>query len=310
MHDVVIVGAGPAGLSAALVLGRCRRDVVVIDSGKPRNARSLRANGFLTRDGTPPEELRRKGRAEVEKYGVRLFDGEVTDARQVAGGTFAVTAKIAAGRAGGGAESSVFNTRKLLLATGLIDCVPAIEGFDTFYGVSVHHCPYCDGWEHRGQRLVAYGKGDKAVGLAISLRTWSERVVACTDGEPARDELREQAARVGVTICEEPVRCLEGDSGRLTRVVFGDGTALACDAVFFNTGQLQRSGLPQILGCAFKEDGGVRTTDRQCTEIPGLYLAGDADKDVQFVVVAAAEGAVAAVAINRELQDECCLPEP
>jgi thioredoxin reductase len=172
------------------------------------------------------------------------------------------------------------------------------------YGSSVHHCPYCDGWEHRGERLAAYGKGRAAVGLALSLRTWSDRVVACCDGERLSEEDRALAERNEIGVREDGVVRLEGDDGELRRIHFERGAPLECDALFFNTGQVQRSDLPRRLGCSFKDDGGVRTSDRQCTDVPGLYLAGDADKDVQFVIVAAAEGATAAVAMNRELQDE------
>ncbi len=194
--------------------------------------------------------------------------------------------------------------RKLLVATGMRDHVPRIDGLEPLYGISVHHCPYCDGWEHRDKRLAAYGEGDAALGLACSLRTWSPRITACTIGGAIDEEMRARAARLGIDVREEPVTRLEGEGGLLRRIHFDSAAPLDCDALFFNTGQAQRSDLPRLLGCDFKSDGGVATNDRQCTGVPGLYLAGDADRDVQFSIVAAAEGAVAATAINRELQDE------
>lgn len=281
-------------MSAALVLGRCRRDVVLIDAGQGRNHRASTVNGFFTRDGTPPRELRALGRAELARYGVKIRDATATDARRTPQGAFRVTLDA----------DTVIQSRKLLLATGMSDLLPAIEGIDDFYGSSVHHCPYCDGWEHRDQRIVAYGKGDAAIGLALSLLTWSRKVIACTDGEAPLQEKRDLAARNRVTWREERVVRLEGEGAQLRRVVFASGPALECDALFFNTGQVQRSALPSMLNCGFKEDGGVHTNDRQCTGVRGLYLAGDADREVQFAIVAAAEGATAAVAINRELQDE------
>lgn len=146
--DVAIIGGGPAGLSAALVLGRSRRSVVVIDDGHPRNARSHAVHGFLTRDGAPPEELRRLARAELEPYAVKLVDETVEDARHE-GARFHVVTKSGAS----------FVTRKLLLATGIKDCVPKIKGIDALYGSSVVQCAYCDGWEFRDQPLAAYGGG-------------------------------------------------------------------------------------------------------------------------------------------------------
>jgi thioredoxin reductase len=309
MYDVIIIGGGPAGLSAALILGRSRRRVVVIDSGRQRNIRSQQMNGFLSRDGIPPAEFLAAARSDVARYGVRIIDGMVRQAEPWREGMFRV--RYARFPADGGTRgvtpsgvSRIITSRKLLLATGIRDTLPEIAGVDEFYGTSVHHCPYCDGWEHRDKHLVAYGKGDAAIGLALALRTWSRRVTACTDGKATSSDCRLRAAARGVTVCRRRVARLEGDEGKLQRIVLADGTALRCDALFFNTDQAQRSEIPRRLGCKFKKDGGVCTDDRQCTGVTGVYLAGDADKDVQFVIVAAAEGARAAVSINRDLQDE------
>jgi len=292
MLDALIIGGGPAGLSAALVLGRCRRSVLVVDAGQQRNRRSEAMNGYLTRDGIPPSEFLLQARSEVARYGVEKRACAAIDARRERDGSFTVELE--------GGET--LRARTLLLATGVRDALPAIEGLDSLYGTSVHHCPYCDGWQHRDRRLVAYGSGDASVGLALTLRTWSEHVTACSAGDAPTSEFRGHAERNGIGLRESQVVRLEAQAGVLHRVVFADGTTLECDALFFNTAQAQRSDLPRRLGCTFKEDGGVRTDDRQCTGIPGLYLAGDAEKEVQFVIVAAAEGAVAATAINRELQ--------
>lgn len=300
MHDAIIVGGGPAGLSAALVLGRCRRDVLVIDSGRPRNRHAREIHNYLTRDCTPPADFLRSAHHDLERYGVRVVTGEATNARAGSGGAFAVTYRESAGESG----PRLVRGRKLLLATGMRDRLPQVEGIETFYGSSVHHCPYCDGYEHRDQRLVAYGVGDHAVGLALALHTWSRRITACTEGVPVRAELAARAAAAGITIRTERVARLTGENGRLTCVEFVDGTDLPCDALFFNTGQVQRSDLPRLLGCRFKQDGGVETTDRQCAGVRGLYVAGDADREVEFVIVAAAQGATAGVAINGELLRE------
>lgn len=294
MLDVIIIGGGPAGLSAALILARCRRKIIVIDSGLGRNRFAQEMHGFLTRDCIPPSEFLSLARRDLDRYSVRCVQEHVETAVAEPDGTFTVRLK----------SGEIITSRKLLLATGVRDLLPKLEGFDEFYGRSVHHCPYCDGYEHRDQHIVAYGKGNDAIGLALALRTWSERITACTDATPADDKHLELAKRNSISVRDEPVLRLLGANGQLQKIEFANGALLACDSLFFNTSQAQRSDLPRRLGCRFEKNGGVETSDRQCTTIPGLYLAGDADKEVQFVIVAAAQGATAAVGINHELQNE------
>lgn len=309
MYDVIIVGGGPAGLSAALILGRCRRRVIVCDAGNPRNRAAQELHGFLSRDGIDPLELLRLGRGEIERYGVEFRSTDVTDASYTPGEGFTATL----------ADGTQVRGRRMLLATGVRDKLPKIEGIEEFYGSGVHHCPYCDGWEHRDEHLVAYGRGKPGIGLGLSLRTWSDRVTVCTDGTRISRQEHELLAKHGIGVRTERVVRLEGSTSavavsagasrrggvrRLERVILASGAPVECGALFFNTGQYQRSGLPARLGCEFRPNGSVRTDRNQRTCVPGLYLAGDADKDVQFVVVAAGEGATAAVAINHELQEE------
>jgi thioredoxin reductase len=197
-----------------------------------------------------------------------------------------------------------FLSRKLLLATGVRDVLPAIDGAEKYYGHGVYHCPYCDGWEHRDGRLVAYGHGRAAVGLALALRTWSSSVTACTGGKRVGPGDRARLEGNGIAIRTDRIARLDGSRASLRRIVFEAGPPLPCDALFFNTDQLQHSELPAMLGCETTGNRQIRTYEKQRTSVPGLFLAGDADGEVQFVIVAAAEGARAAVAINRELQDE------
>jgi thioredoxin reductase len=296
MYDVIIVGAGPAGLSAALMLGRCRRRVLVCDNGRPRNAASHAMHGYLTRDGIPPRDFLSLGRTQLQQYEtVQLIDVEVVAAACDPRNCFGVT--LATGQR--------HVARKLLLATGVIDHVPRIPGFAELYGRSVFHCPYCDGWEIRDAPWAVYGKGERAYGLALELTTWTRDIVVCTDGPSELDDRqRSRLERVGIGIREEPIARLEGAGGVLARVVFESGDPLPRRALFFTTGQEQRSELAFAFGCEFNDKGTVRTGKYEATQVPGLYVAGDASRAVQWVVVAAAEGAEAAFAINTDLLRE------
>jgi thioredoxin reductase len=293
--DCIIVGAGPAGLSAALILGRCRRNVVVCDAGRPRNAASHAMHGFLSRDGIRPSEFLRIGREQLGQYAtVELRDVEVTDAKCATDG-FEVTL----------GDGGLLRSRKLLLATGVVDRIPDIEGIASLYGRSVFHCPYCDGWEVRDRPIAVYGRGEQGLALALELTVWSRDLVLCTNGPSGLDEADLRRLKLhGIDVRDERILRLEGADGMLECVAFADGSRLARRALFFSTGNYQRSPLPSKLGCDFTQKGAVRTGRYEITQIPGLYVAGDASEAVQLAIVAAAEGAGAAFAINTALLKE------
>lgn len=296
MYDVVIVGAGPAGLSAALILGRARRRVLVCDTGKPRNGVSHAMHGYLSRDGVPPLEFLRIGREQLAQYDtIELRKVEVTAARCESDARFRVDL----------AEGESIQARKLLIATGVTDNVPELPGFRELYGSSVFHCPYCDGWEFRDQPIAIYGRGARGYGLALELTGWSRNLTLCTDGPcEIEGEALARLTRLDIGVRENRVERLDGRDGALERVVFANGDSLAVKALFFTTGQRQQSELAISLGCHLNEKGTVRTGKYETTHLPGLYVAGDASRDVQWVVVAAAEGAEAAFAINTDLLKE------
>jgi thioredoxin reductase len=295
MFDCIIVGAGPAGLSAALILGRCRRRVLVCDAGRPRNYASHELHGFLSRDGISPAELLKVGREQLGRYAsVELREIEVVNAK-CESDTFEVTL----------ADGNSVRSRKLLLATGVVDRIPEIEGLREMYGRSVFHCPYCDGWERRDQPIAVYGSGEHGLGLALELTVWGRDLVLCTNGPSGLEEKDLKRLRLhGIEVREEPIARLEGDDGMLREIVFTSGERLRRDALFFSTGNYQRSELPLKLGCDFTEKGAVQTGKYEITARPGLYVAGDASEAVQLAIIAAAEGASAAFAINTDLLKE------
>lgn len=293
--DVVIVGGGPAGLSAALVLGRARRRVVLFDHGRYRNAASRRMHGYLSRDGIRPAALLAIGRREIEAYGVTLRSEEVR--RVTKHGRRGFRVELVRGRP--------VVARKILLATGVVDRIPPIPGIESFYGTSVHHCPYCDGWEWRDRRVGVYGHGATGAGLAHSLLTWSRDVTLFTDGPSRLSASEREGLRArGVAIVRNRILGLEGMGGFLRRVALRGREPIERDTLFFSTGNDQSCDLAVRLGCRLTTKQAIHTNRRERTNVPGVYVAGDASWDVQFVVVAAAEGAKAGVAINRELQAE------
>src|SRR4051794_3629307 len=293
--DVVIVGGGPAGLSAALMLGRCRRRVLVCDSGHPRNEASHAMHGFISRDGMPPAEFLRIARDELNTYETVALRKVTVSSAECQDGGFVTTLET----------GEQLRSRKLLIATGVRDHVPSLEGIQELYGRSVFHCPYCDGWEVRNQPIAIYGNGARGVGLSLELTAWSRDLVLCTGG-PAQFDANDRArlSRNGIEVRESRVKSLDGRNGILERIVFEEGEPLARRAMFFTAGQFQRSPLAIRLGCEFNDKGTVRTGPYESTNLPGLYVAGDASRAVQWVIVAAAEGAEAAFAINTDLIKE------
>jgi thioredoxin reductase len=292
--DVVVVGGGPAGLSAALVLGRARLRVALVDAGTPRNARAREMHAFLGRDGVPPQDLLQAGREEVARYDVRFHAAEATAAHREAHG-FRVEL----------ADGTRLRGRRLLLATGVVDPLPRLEGIEELYGISVHHCPFCDGWEHRDERLAIYGRGGAGARFAVKLTRWSPDVVLLTGG-PSRLRLAERQLldQLAIPVRSEPIARLEGRHGRLRRVVFAEGEPLERDALFFGARPQQRCDLASRLGCRFTGKGMVHANHLQETGVAGLYVAGDAARDVQLAIVAAAEGAKAGVGIVADLERE------
>jgi thioredoxin reductase len=295
MFDVVIVGAGPAGLSAALVLGRACRNVLLYDNETPRNWASKAIYGFLTRDGMAPADFREAARAELQRYpNICRARAEVSDAKKLADGTF----EIRAGR-------RAVNSRKLLLATGVRDELPAIPGLESFFGTSVFQCPYCDGWELRGARIAVYGKARSALEIARSLTGWTDDIALCTNGRAGlsdSDKLR--LRRNNVRLFEQPITALRGVGGKLEAIEFQGGATLERSALFFDTACRGRSRLAESLGCQFNRRGGIRCGQYEATSVAGVFVAGNIIKDVQLSIVAAGEGARAAFGINRALTRE------
>jgi len=293
--EVVIVGAGPAGLSAALILGRCCRRVLVCDRGTPRSWASHAMHAYLSRDGIPPAEFRDIALSELKRYPtVSVRDEAVVSVERTARNGFAV----------GLENGDAVETRKLLLATGVLDELPPLPDVEQYFGISVFPCPYCDGWEYRGAPIAVFGEGKRGFEMARAMTAWTRDIVLCTHGVALPDARRSALEANGVVVENSKILRLEGQGGQLERIHFEGGRSVARTALFFDLPCHSQSRLAQTLGCQFTPTGGVRCGRYEATSVPGVFVAGNILRDVQLSIVAAAEGARAAFGINRALTRE------
>ncbi len=300
MHDVIVVGGGIAGLSAALVLGRARRDVMVLDAGHPRNEPAAAAHGFVTRDGTPPLELVRIAREELAEYpNVKIRDGLASHVSND-GSSFSLTLD-------GGEDLAA---RKLVLASGVNDTLPGVPGLAELWGKGVYHCPYCHAWEVRERPLAVLGSANAFLRVAL-LRGWRGQLSLLTNGEPIDPAETAKIEALAVSVDERAIaRFVRSGTEEDVAVVFEDGSEAIVAGVFVATDQEQRSGLPEELGCALAPMPPMNSrfvvVDPVSgeTTVPGVYAAGDMTGPMQSLVLAAASGARAAYRLNHALAVE------
>jgi thioredoxin reductase len=290
-YDVAVVGGGAAGLSAALVLGRARRRVAVVDAGSPRNGPAAHMHGFLSRDGMPPADLLAAARAEVRSYGVELVDDRVVEI------TEGFTLRLA--------EGHPVTARRLLLATGAVDELPDIPGARERWGRDFLHCPYCHGWEVRDQPIGVLGTGPGSVDYAHLLRQWSDDVVFFAHSCPVTPEERATLAARGIEVVDGRVAQLSVVGDRLDAVQLADGRVFPRAAVFIRPAlRAHEDGLLEALGCELDEGGLVRVDVTGRTSVPGVWVAGNVANPRAQVITAAGEGSAAAIAINADLVEE------
>lgn len=290
-HDVVIIGAGAAGLSAALVLARAQANVLLIDAGEPRNAAATHMHGFISRDGIPPAEFLEMGRREVAGYGGIILSASVQaiDARD--DGYFTVTL----------GDSTVKTARALLVATGLTDELPHVPGLRDRWGTLVHHCPYCHGFEVLNQKIAVIGGPMREMSLrqAGLLRRFTDDVTFVTNGVELTPVDRHRLTSFEVRVVDGTVSHLLGRPGTLDGVALIDGTTIECEAAFIAPRQQPNDGLLRSLGCEINPDAGLVATDEfGQTSVPGVWAAGNVVTPSAQVITAAGAGSASAIAIN------------
>jgi len=288
-YDVVVIGGGAAGLNAALVLGRARRRVAVVDAGEPRNAPAEHMHGFLSRDGMPPGDLLAAGRAEVLGYGVSLVNGRVAAIEP----GFVV-------RLDGG---ELLRARRVLVATGLRDELPQIPGIEQRWGRDVLHCPYCHGWEVRDQAIGVLAAGERSVHQALLVKQWSDDVVFFANAYALAAEDRRRLDVRGIPVVEGTVSGLVADGGRLRGVELDGGRVIERAALFVAPRFVPIDGLLRALGCTVA-DGLVQVDAFGRTTVDGVWAAGNVVTPMASVIMAAAAGAAAAMVINGDLVAE------
>ncbi|HEX7189968.1 MAG TPA: NAD(P)/FAD-dependent oxidoreductase [Thermoanaerobaculia bacterium] len=291
-YDAIIVGAGPAGLTCAIFLARYRRRVLVADSGQPRNAASRGIHGFIGHHSIPPAELLARGRQEARDFGAEISDCTVEGIERV-GDVFEATT-----------TAGTFTARRIVLAYGVRDELPDIPNIRDYYGVSLFHCPDCDGYECSDKRIGIVGSGKSAAGLALKLLQWSCDLTIFMHGKP-RDFDKEMTSKLlaeQITLKDERILALEGEGGRVTTVVLDSGERVPADALFFNVGCTRQCRLAEDLGCEVSsETPNVTVDEYRQTTVEGVYAIGDLVAGAQLVITSAADGAIAAIAINKSL---------
>ena len=301
VYDCIVIGAGPAGLSASLFLARYLRKTLTFHHNSPRNEYAHGVHGFLGHHGIRPSELLARGRDEVTSHGGLIIEACVNAVEQVSADCFRVSAGP------DGTDTKVFEAKRVLLATGLRDLTPDCPGFREFYGSTVFHCPDCDGYEVTDKRVAVLARGKNTAAFTAHLLTWTMQLTFLTDRREIADSDLAALAKFDVPIRRESVVALEGDESKrqVRRVLFSEGEPLECDALFFNLGTELASNFHETLGCRLDDESGLVWVDKtQKTSVDGVYAAGDITPHSQLAVVAAAEGAMAAIHMHKSLIPE------
>ena len=295
IYDVVIIGGSYSGLSAALALGRSLRSVLIVDGGTPCNWQTPHSHNFITQDGEKPLVIAQKAKEQVLNYkNVHFIEDFALIGKKTASG-FEISTE----------RGKTFCARKLLFATGIKDSMPDIDGFSECWGISAIHCPYCHGYEFRGEKTAIMANGDDAFHLASLVHNLTDELCILTQGTPDfTDDQHHKLKTHNINIIEAPVQKVAHTNGKLNRVVLEDGTSLELKAMYARLPFEQHSSIPLKLGCSLTETGYLEVDQFQKTGVPGIYACGDNTSRMRSVSYAVATGSIAGAMLNHELTQE------
>lgn len=296
--DVIIIGGGAAGLNAALVLGRARRKVLVIDEEMPRNRVTRESHGFLSRDGISPSEFRRISREQILNYPSVSFESDVVNAVTGSDGDFRVAVE----------SGTVFSSRKVLFATGMKDVLPAVDGLEEVYGTSAFVCPFCDGWELRDRKVCVIATNEMVFHLVKVLSGWTKNITLLTNGlEMVTDEQLVELERHSIQVTKDKIKKIESVQGMVNKIIFQTDADIECEGIFFTPNLVQGTSIPASLGIKMTDDGpypAIAIDQMGHTNVKGVYSAGDASTKFYQLIYAASSGAIAATSIQLDLLEE------
>jgi len=293
--EVIIIGGSYAGLSSAMTLGRSLRKVLIIDSELPCNRQTPHSHNFLTQDGKTPKEIITLAKQQVEKYETLKFYKGLAISGTKTGNCFEITTD----------KNDKFTAKKLVLATGIKDIIPAIKGFAECWGISIIHCPYCHGYEYRNQNTAIIANGEQAYHIASLVNNLTDNLTILTKGKADfYSDQKEKLNKHNIKIIETKISEFEHKNGYIQNAVFKDGTKMFLDAAYGVIPFLQHSDIPASLGCEINEQGYIKVDGFQRTTIQGVYACGDNSNMMRSVANAVYSGNLTGAVVNGELIKE------
>lgn len=294
-YDVLIIGGSYSGLSAAMALGRSLRSVLIIDSGFPCNRQTPHTHNFITNDGVKPSDIASKAKAEVLKYKTVTFRNDLAVEGKKINNHFNIQTK----------SGKNFTSKKLIFATGIKDIMPDIRGFSECWGVSIVHCPYCHGYEIRGEKTAIIANGDTAIHLASLINNLTNDLSIITSGEATftHDQL-EKLKKHGIKIIEKEVSEVIHEKGFLNKIHFSDNSQESYTAAYASLPFKQHTDIPESFGCELTEHGHIKVDMMYKTTVEGIYSCGDNSSGMRSVANAVASGNIAGAVLNMELTNE------